>query len=167
MGLIFYGLTPALISRPLHMALLLPWVLIFMAKTPWQRASGWVLTLLGVAACGYIALNEASLANQYGFIDSHLQMGIGLFLIALALEAARRAIGWPLPLVALLALLYGAFGQYVPGTFGHPGIPLPSMVGSLTIAEGGLWGSLTGVSVGVVAIFVIFGAVLNAGEAGQ
>jgi len=30
-----------------------------------------------------------------------------------------------------------------------------------------LWGSLTGVSVGVVAVFVIFGAVLNAGEAGQ
>ncbi|MGP8289650.1 TRAP transporter permease [Vreelandella zhanjiangensis] len=167
LGLIFYGLTPALISRPLHMALLLPWVLIFMAKTPWQRASGWVLTALGIAACGYIALNEAALANQYGFIDSHLQMAIGVFLIALALEAARRAIGWPLPLVALLALLYGALGQYVPGTFGHPGIPLQSMVGTLTIAEGGLWGSLTGVSVGVVAIFVIFGAVLNAGEAGQ
>ncbi|MBP5980753.1 MAG: TRAP transporter fused permease subunit [Halomonas sp.] len=167
LGLIFYGLTPALISRPLHMALLLPWVLIFMAKTPWQRASGWLLTALGIAACGYIALNEAALANQYGFIDNHLQMGVGVFLIALALEAARRAIGWPLPLVALLALLYGALGQYVPGTFGHPGIPLQSMVGTLTIAEGGLWGSLTGVSVGVVAIFVIFGAVLNAGEAGQ
>ncbi|UQI41006.1 TRAP transporter permease [Vreelandella venusta] len=167
LGLIFYGLTPALVSRPLHMALLLPWVLIYMAKTPFQRISGWGLTLLGVAACGYIALNEASLANQYGFIDTHLQMSIGLFLIVLALEAARRAIGWPLPLVALMALLYGAFGQYVPGAFGHPGLPLQSMVGSLTIAEGGLWGSLTGVSVGVVAIFVIFGAVLNAGEAGQ
>ena len=38
---------------------------------------------------------------------------------------------------------------------------------TLTIAEGGLWGSLTGVSVSVVAVFVIFGAVLNAGEAGQ
>ena len=35
------------------------------------------------------------------------------------------------------------------------------------MAEGGLWGSLTGVSVSVVSIFVIFGAVLNAGEAGQ
>lgn len=167
LGLIFYGLTPALVSRPLHMALLLPWVLVYMANTPTQRISGWVLTLLGVAACGYIALNEAALANQYGFIDTHLQMGIGLFLIALALEAARRAIGWPLPLVALLALMYGAFGQHIPGAFGHPGLPLPSMVGTLTIAEGGLWGSLTGVSVSVVAIFVIFGAVLNAGEAGQ
>ncbi|MGO3003839.1 MAG: TRAP transporter permease, partial [Halomonas sp.] len=167
LGLIFYGLTPALVSRPLHMALLLPWVLIFMAKTPAQRISGWLLTLLGIAACSYIAFNEAALANQYGFIDTHLQMAIGVFLIALALEAARRAIGWPLPLVALLALMYGAFGQYVPGAFGHPGLPLQSMVGTLTIAEGGLWGSLTGVSVSVVAIFVIFGAVLNAGEAGQ
>lgn len=167
LGLVFYGLTPALVSRPLHMALLLPWVLIYMANTPAQRISGCLLTIVGMAACGYIAVNESMLADQYGFIDTHLQMAIGLFLIALALEAARRAIGWPLPLVALLALMYGALGQYIPGSFGHPGLPLPSMVGTLTIAEGGLWGSLTGVSVGVVAIFVIFGAVLNAGEAGQ
>ncbi|GHE22934.1 TRAP transporter permease [Halomonas urumqiensis] len=167
LGLIFYGLTPALVSRPMHMALALPWVLIFMATTPWQRASGWVLTVFGIAACAYIALNERALANQYGFIDTHLQMAIGIFLIGLALEAARRAIGWPLPLVALGALAYGVLGQHIPGAFGHPGLPMQSLVGTLTIAEGGLWGSLTGVSVGVVAIFVIFGAVLNAGEAGQ
>ena len=37
----------------------------------------------------------------------------------------------------------------------------------MTIAEGGLWGKLTGVSVNIVAVFVIFGAVLHAGEAGQ
>ncbi|MEP2892769.1 MAG: TRAP transporter fused permease subunit [Tateyamaria sp.] len=54
----------------------------------------------------------------------------------------------------------------MPG-FGHSGTPLGSFLGTLTIAEGGIWGSLTGVSVGVVSVFVIFGAVLNAGEAGQ
>ncbi|MBW5801869.1 TRAP transporter permease [Halomonas elongata] len=167
LGLIFYGLTPALVSRPLHMALILPWVLVFAARTPWQRWSGWALTLLGVAACVWIAVNEQALSGQYGFIDTPLQMVIGGFLIVLALETARRAIGWPLPLVAAVALLYAFFGQYVPGEFGHPGLPAASLVGSLTIAEGGLWGKLTGVSVGVVAIFVIFGAVLNAGEAGK
>jgi len=83
------------------------------------------------------------------------------------LETARRAIGWPLPLVALLALAYGLLGQHIPGEFGHSGTPLNSFLGTLTIAEGGIWGSITGISVGVVAIFVIFGAVLNAGEAGQ
>ncbi|MGO2132157.1 MAG: TRAP transporter permease [Halomonas sp.] len=167
LGLIFYGLTPALVSRPLHMALVLPWVLILAARTRAERWSGGVLTVLGVAACAYIALNEQALADQYGFIDTPLQMVIGVFLILLALETARRAIGWPLPLVALLALLYAALGEHVPGQFGHPGLPTPSLVGTLTITEGGLWGSLTGVSVGVVSIFVIFGAVLNAGEAGR
>ena len=167
MGLIFYGLTPALVSRPIHMALALPWILILAARTPFQRWSGWLLTLLGVAACGYIAFNEEALANQYGFIDTHFQMAVGVFLIGLTLETARRAIGWPLPTVALCALLYGVFGAQIPGQFGHPGMPLESFVGTLTLSEGGLWGSLTGVSVGVVAIFVIFGAVLNAGEAGR
>src|SRR5690606_19860052 len=42
-----------------------------------------------------------------------------------------------------------------------------SYLGTLTITEGGLWGSLAAVSVNIVAVFVIFGAVLNAGEAGQ
>ncbi|WP_404298444.1 TRAP transporter permease [Halomonas sp.] len=167
LGLIFYGLTPALISRPIHMALALPWILILLAQTPFERWSGWLLTALGIAACGYIVFNEQALANQYGFIDTSLQMTIGVFLIGLTLETARRAIGWPLPTVALCALLYGVFGSHIPGQFGHPGMPVQSFVGTLTISEGGLWGSLTGVSVGVVAIFVIFGAVLNAGEAGR
>ncbi|MCA1770492.1 MAG: TRAP transporter fused permease subunit [Halomonas sp.] len=167
LGLIFYGLTPALISRPIHMALALPWILILLARTSFERWSGWLLTALGIAACGYIVVNEPALANQYGFIDTPLQMTIGVFLIGLTLETARRAIGWPLPTVALCALLYGVFGSHIPGQFGHPGMPVQSFVGTLTISEGGLWGSLTGVSVGVVAIFVIFGAVLNAGEAGR
>ncbi|MFQ3787908.1 TRAP transporter permease [Halomonas sp. A29] len=167
LGLIFYGLTPALVSRPIHMALALPWILIFAARTPFERWSGWLLTGLGIAACGYIAFNEEALANQYGFIDNNFQMALGVFLVVLTLETARRAIGWPLPLVAVAALAYAVFGEHIPGQFGHPGLPMQSFVGTLTIAESGLWGSLTGVSVGVVAIFVIFGAVLNAGEAGR
>ena len=69
--------------------------------------------------------------------------------------------------MAAIALLYGLYGNLVPGELGHPGLPVDSFLGTLVIAEGGLWGQLTGVSVSVVAVFVIFGAVLNAGEAGQ
>jgi TRAP transporter 4TM/12TM fusion protein len=164
--LIFSGLIPNLVSRPLHMALALPWCLMY-GRSGNSFRIGALLTGLGVLACGYIILNQELLAEQYGYISSLWQGGIAILLLIIVLEMARRSIGWPLPVVALIALCYGLYGQYLPGEFGHPGLPLNSFLGTMTIAEGGIWGKLTGVSVNVVAIFVIFGAVLNAGEAGQ
>lgn len=165
--LIFSGLVSNLISRPLHMALALPWVFIFLAKSELSRKVGYVFTLIGLSACFYIAFNEELLSDQYGSLEGPLQLWLAGGLIITVLEMARRAIGWPLPTIATLALLYGLFGEHLLGEFGHPGLPLESFLGTMTVAESGLWGSLTGVSVNIVAIFVIMGAVLNAGEAGQ
>ncbi|MCZ4257935.1 TRAP transporter fused permease subunit [Sulfitobacter sp. G21635-S1] len=167
LGLIFSGLVPNLVSRPLHLALALPWILLGAGQSRLMWGSGAVLAVLGIGASLWVALSHNMLSDQYGFLEGPFQTGIAVTLLVVVLEAARRAIGWPLPLVALLALVYGLYGQYIPGEFGHSGTPLPSFLGTLTIAEGGIWGSLTGVSVSVVAIFVIFGAALNAGEAGQ
>ncbi|MGP1396446.1 MAG: TRAP transporter permease [Inquilinaceae bacterium] len=167
LALIFWGLVPNLVSRPLHMAFILPFIFLFGAQGRVLAASGAVLTVLGVGAAVWVATQSDRLGDQYGFLEGGFQIAVAVILLLVTLEAARRAIGWPLPLVAGSALLYGLFGQYVPGEFGHSGTPLNSFLGTLTIAEGGLWGTLTGVSVGVVAIFVIFGSVLNAGEAGQ
>ncbi|WP_022708364.1 TRAP transporter fused permease subunit [Paracoccus zeaxanthinifaciens] len=169
LGLIFSGLVPNLVARPLHLALILPWIFIFTEDRP-RGLVGWagvVLALLGIGGSVWIALNAGRLADQYGFVETGFQYAVGGVLLLSVLEAARRAIGWPLPLIAALALAYAAFGQHIPGEFGHAPLPAASLMGTLTLAEGGIFGSLTGVSVGVVAIFVIFGAVLNAGEAGQ
>ncbi|MGR3503545.1 TRAP transporter permease [Pseudaestuariivita sp.] len=165
--LVFSGLVPNLVSRPVHLALALPWILLQAGQRGWQRWSGIALTLIGVSAALWVAFSHDRLSDQYGFLESPFQVGVAITLLVVVLEAARRAIGWPLPVVAALALAYGLYGQHIPGEFGHSGTPLRSFLGTLTIAEGGIWGSLTGVSVNVVAIFVIFGAVLNAGEAGQ
>ncbi|WP_299372765.1 TRAP transporter fused permease subunit [uncultured Kiloniella sp.] len=167
-GLIFSGLVPNLVSRPLHLAFILPWVLILGNQgNALSRVSGILFAVLGIGAALWITMNHDMLGDQYGFLENDLQIAIAITLLLVVLEAARRAIGWPLPIVAALALFYGLLGQYIPGEFGHAGTPLKSFLGTLTIAEGGIWGSLTGVSVSVVSIFVIFGAVLNAGEAGQ
>ena len=164
--LIFSGLVPNLVSRPLHMALVIPWVFLFKPSVGLRRICDWGFTLVGIAACFWIVANHNLLLDQYGYLANDFQTVIALILLITVLEMARRSIGWPLPLLALAALLYGLFGNYVPGEFGHPGTPLASFLGTMTIAEGGIWGTLTGVSVSIVAIFVIFGAMLNAGEAG-
>jgi len=166
-GLIFSGLVPNLVSRPLHLALVLPWVFLFGKSGRWALLSGALLCAIGMGVAIWVAWNADMLADQYGFLETPAQVWIGFALLAVVIEAARRAIGWPLPLVAILALIYAFFGEHIPGEFGHSGMPLRSFLGTMTIAEGGIWGSLTAVSVGVVSIFVIFGAVLNAGEAGQ
>lgn len=164
--LIFSGLVPNLVSRPLHMALVIPWVFLFKPSVGLRRICDWGFALVGVAACLWIVANHNILLDQYGYLANQFQTVIAVVLLVTVLEMARRSIGWPLPLLAFAALLYGLFGDYVPGEFGHPGTPLASFLGTMTIAEGGIWGTLTGVSVSIVAIFVIFGAMLNAGEAG-
>jgi TRAP-type uncharacterized transport system fused permease subunit len=118
-GLIFYGLVPNLVARPLHMALILPWVFLYTGKTPTRWWSGLVITAIGGAGCIWIALNHHMLRNQYGFLETGFQVALAISLLLIAMEGARRMIGWPLPLVALCALLYGLLGQLIPGEFGH------------------------------------------------
>ena len=165
--LVFSGLLPNLVSRPLHLALALPWVFIAAPATGASRFIGYILCAAGVCICAGIALTQNALGDQYGYLNGPLQVSLAAILILVVLEMARRAIGWPLPLVAALTLLYGLIGHQLPGEYGFSAIPVRSFLGTLTIAEGGLWGKLTGISVNIVAIFVIFGAILNGGEAGK
>ena len=165
--LIFTGLIPNLISRPIHLALALPWVYLLGEQgSLLKRLSGYLLCAFGIYACAYVALNRDALGDQYGFLQGGHQYVLAVGLILVVLEMARRAIKLALPTVAVLVLAYGFLGQYLPGEFGHPGLPPGSLLGTLTIAEGGLWGPLTGVSVNVVAVFVILGAFVGAGEGG-
>ncbi len=167
LGLIFSGLVPNLVSRPLHMVLAVPWILYAATGGRVARVTGVALGTAAIAAALWIAAHATELGDQYGYLEGPGQMAIAVVLLVAVLEMARRAIGWPLPLVAVLALAYGLLGQHIPGEFGHAGQSLAAFLGTLTIAEGGLWGSLTGVSVNIVAVFVILGAVLNAGAAGE
>jgi TRAP transporter 4TM/12TM fusion protein len=149
------------------MALIIPWVFLYKNKDFSKNIISYVFVVLGVFCCLWTSFNHELLSDQYGFLEGNFQTFISLSLLLIVLEMARRSVGWPLPLVCLLSLLYGVFGNFIPGEFGHPGIPINSFFGTLTIAEGGIWGTLTGVSVSIVAIFVIFGSFLNSGEAGS
>ena len=165
--LIFSGLTPSLISRPLHLLVALPWIFLITHASPTRSIRDGIWFCLAASACIYLVFYESALSDQYGFLEGFTQYAIATVLIVTVLEMARRTVGLPLPIVTALFLLYGFFGHLIPGDFGHGGIPVGSFLGTLIITEGGLWGSLTGVSVSIISIFLIFGAVLNAGEAGR
>ena len=165
----FSGLIPNLITRPGHLALAIVWIFFLgltAARGRFERYLGWVLGSAGLLACAYIMIERTTLIRQYGSMEGPLQIAVGVVLLLVVLEMARRAIKAVLPTVALIVLLYGYFGEYIPGSFGHAGIPTDYYLGTLTITEAGLWGTLTGTSVEVVSLFIILGAFISAGQAG-
>ncbi|MEZ5842404.1 MAG: TRAP transporter fused permease subunit [Hyphomicrobiaceae bacterium] len=168
--LVIEGLIPNLVSRPLHLAAALPFVFLFPAGPTRSRrrlVADAAACALGLALVAWVVVNRDALDEQYGRLAGPHQLAIAIGLIAIVLEMARRQVKLALPVVAVVALAYGAFGQHLPGELGHPGVPLESLLGTLTIAEGGIWGALTGVSAEVVAVFVILGALVGAGEGGR
>ncbi len=95
LGLIFSGLVPNLVARPLHVALILPWIFLFTEQRAhrWVSAFGVALALAGMAAAVWIAVSADRLADQYGFVETGFQYAVGGVLLLAVLEAARRAIG--------------------------------------------------------------------------
>ncbi|WP_024953890.1 TRAP transporter permease [Sulfurospirillum arcachonense] len=168
--LIFTGLMPNLVSRPVHLGLVLPWVFLLTDNnkvSKFTKYFGYVLLVLALFSVYFIISNHVDLEDQYGSLEGNLQYFVAISLLVAVLEMARRAIKLALPLTAVIALAYGLWGHYIPGNFGHQEIPMDSFLGTLVIAEGGVFGSLTGISVNVVAVFVILGAFVGVGEGGN
>ena len=40
---------------------------------------------------------------------------MGTIMIVLMLEATRRSVGWPLPIIAIVLMVYALCGTFVPG----------------------------------------------------
>lgn len=91
----------------------------------------------------------------------------GLVLIILLLEATRRAVGAPLPTIALLFSLYGFFAESMPSILSFKNVTLDQYVSQISLTTEGIFGIPIGVSASVVFLFVLLGAMLDTAGAGQ
>ena len=130
------------------------------AAQRWGRVLGWALGLIGFVFSLYHWVFEADLTARAGELVA-MDWVIGVTLIALVFEAARRAMGWGLPLICGLFLLYGLFGQYLPGMLAHRGFGLDQIVGTLAFGTEGIYGTPTYVSSTYIFLFILFGAFLE------
>ena len=71
--LIFSGLVPNLISRPLHFALILPWIFLYNNEIKFQFLINVSIVITGMTSCFYIAIFSNQLMEQYGFLENKLR----------------------------------------------------------------------------------------------
>ena len=86
---------------------------------------------------------------------------MGFALLVAVIEASRQALDWVMPILAVLLLLYNVFGSSMPGILYHPGIAFPRVITQMAGSLSGPYGDIPTIIIEVVAMFLVFGAVVQ------
>ncbi|MFD1910775.1 TRAP transporter permease [Halodurantibacterium flavum] len=126
----------------------------------------WALGIAGAAAALYVPMVFNDLAFRVGN-PLPIDVIMGTILIVVLLEATRRAMGWPLPVIAMLFMAYAYFGQSMPGILVHPGTDWRGIVNHLYLTSQGIYGTALMVISTYVFHFVLFGVLATRIGLGQ
>jgi len=166
-----FGLLPEVTHRGIHLAFVIGLIFLvfpaFKSKTH-QAPQASLLRPMGIHVLDwalFLAAVASSLYVPWIFHDLVFRVGnpgivdviMGSLAILVLIEATRRAIGWPLPIIAILLMLYAMAGPSLPGIFAHPGNSWKSIVNHLYLTSQGIYGIALGVVATYVFHYVLFG----------
>ncbi|MBV6273674.1 TRAP transporter permease [Alcaligenaceae bacterium CGII-47] len=158
-------------SRAIHLAFsVFLGFLVFPAfkRSPRDRIPliDWVLASVGAFCAAYLYLFYTELSTRPG-LPTTLDLTVASGGMILLLEAARRALGLPLTILAVVFMGYVFFGPYMPDMIAHQAISLSKGMSHLWLSTEGVYGVALGVSAGFIFLFVLFGALLETAGAGN
>ncbi len=165
-----YGIVTTTTLRYVHVAFMLFLVfLLFPAVRRLRHKFSWIdliCALLGVATSVYALLGGDDFLDR-STAPNTLDIVMGVALIVLVLEAARRSTGWIMPFVCVLFLLYAMAGAYLPPPWTNRGYDVDRLVGTMYMTLEGIFGTPIDVSSSLIILFTIFGAILQFSNAGK
>lgn len=161
-----FGIFTDTIQRSIHLGFVL--VLCFLLKPATKKSSKDKVPLYDIAfaaisaaaAIFILTIHEKILWDPmewYGAIDIFL----GVSMTLLVLEAGRRTVGSVFIVLFGLFMIYAYFGPYFPGMWGHAPFGFNMLFQTFYHTANGLWGTMTGISATMLAMFGIFSAVLS------
>lgn len=160
-------------KRAIHLAFAV--FLAFMAypafkKSPRDRIPflDWMLALVAAFCASYLCTFSDALATRPGR-PTDLDLIVSGVGIVTLLEAARRALGMAMCIVAGVFLFYVFFGssEFLPDVIRWKGASYNRAMSHLWLTTEGVFGIALGVSASFVFLFVLFGAMLDKGGAGN
>ncbi len=129
------------------------------------RILDYVLIVLSVITVVYFIVNFKAFAMNAGLPLTPVELTLGVLATGLVLEAARRTIGWPLVIIALVFILYTYFGKYMPSIIYHRGYSINRIISVMYASTDGIFGSVVYVFSTFIFLFIIFGAFITASGA--
>ncbi len=176
-----FGLLQEVTHRGVHLAFVLGLIfLVFPARqalleragvSSWHAPGGvplldWLLAAAVAAAVLYIPAIFEDLTFRVGN-PSGMDVLMGTVLIVCLLEATRRSMGWPLPIIAMIFMTYALAGPLFPGLLKHAGASWGQLVNHQYLTSQGIYGVAVGVVSTYVFHFVLFGVLATRIGLGQ
>lgn len=167
------GVLPALAQRSIHLVFALT-ILFLLYPFKGKREEGeegmsfeqMAFIVIGAVPLFYIAWNYLALWEQTGDA-SQMQVIFSFMLIFALMEAARRTIGYAIPLIILFFIIYARFGESFPEFMQHRNYSFAEIVSYQALSMQGVFGIALGVVATFVFLFVLYAAVLNVSGAGE
>ena len=132
-------------------------------NVPWFD---WLLAAAIAVSVLYIPWIFDDLAFRVGNPGT-LDVVMGSILIVALLEATRRSMGWPLPVIAIVFMAYALAGPVFPGLLKHAGASWSQLVNHQYLTSQGIYGVAVGVVATYVFHFVLFGVLATRIGLGQ
>ncbi|MGI9537496.1 MAG: TRAP transporter permease, partial [Desulfocapsaceae bacterium] len=158
--------------RIFHLMMML--VLMFLTKPTFKRFEGNIvdriasLLLVGAAAAsGIYMLGRWKDIAMSGGLTEPLDAWVGLGIIILVLEGARRGVGLVLALICTTFFIYPFISPYLPGVLEGRGYGVLRLSEFLTTTSQGVYGIPIGVSASYIILFTIYGSFLSTFGAGD
>ncbi|MFU1983683.1 TRAP transporter permease [Bordetella hinzii] len=176
-----FGLLREATHRGVHLAFVLSLIFLVFGfskahyqrepKSTWYAPGGvplydWIIAIVLALSVLYIPYIFEDLAFRVGN-PLPMDVAMGTVLILGLLEGTRRAMGWPLPIIALVFLAYAAFGPWFPGLLKHAGNNWSQIVNHMYLTSQGIYGVAVGVVATYVFHFVLFGVLATRIGLGQ
>ena len=176
-----FGLLQEITHRGVHLAFVLGMIFLVFAVSSSSANRDVKSSLLnpgGVPLVDWLLAGACALSVlyiPYVFDDLMFRVGnpsnmdviMGSILFITLLEATRRSMGWPLPLIAIGFTVYALLGPYFPGLLKHAGANWSMMINHQYLTSQGIYGVAVGVVATYVFHFVLFGVMATRIGLGQ
>lgn len=128
-----------------------------------------LLPLLSICVFGYVGMNYQAISERIPRVTplSSIDILVGIMAIILLLEGTRRVVGLPLVIVCIVFLFYAYFGKYIPGSLGHKGYSLESILDFIYFTSEGVWGVSLRISATYLFLFILYAEVIKECGAGD
>ncbi len=165
----FTGTLPAMEQRCIHVGFAM--MLIFLQsylndKNKISKYTGLLFCVGALVGTVYVYDQWYSMMIRLAY-PREMDIIMGVMTVLLVMEATRRKLGWILPALSSVFILYALFGNYLPAAIGHKGYTLKRLVSVLYMEISGIYGQVAGISATYIFLFVLFGAFLETSGASK